>query len=260
MPSSPFLFSPFLFLFFLPLVCCVLCCWMLPRLLHPPPTFSPFTPATTADTETAGGAGGGEQDGGRSSTPRSPQDAAEAERLAAAFDGEVTTQLQKNALSKGLDKDEVEAARVAATLAVREAMRGPGNLPPPSPEAYLSQACGVRVKSSLPLYHNKGQRCCKASQLPQPGAPGASPVKDSLALADGGTGLGLGEDGAGGGPQEVALPGVLRGQRTGAAGDQEVSCFPSFIIAGTQKSGTTALTGKKGACRRSSCPLPLRDR
>lgn len=209
--------------------------------------------ATTAHTKPVGGAGGGKLDGGRSTTPRPPPvDAAEAERLAEAFDGEVTTQQHKNALSKGLDKDEMEAARVAATLAVRKAMKTPGDLPPPSPEAYYSQTCSVRVESSLPLYHNKGQRCCKASQLPQPGAAAALPGIGVLASErGGGAGLGLGEDGADGGAQEGALPGVLRGQRTGAAGGQEVSCFPSFIIAGTQKSGTTALTGEKrrGECR-----------
>ncbi|CAM9310111.1 unnamed protein product [Scytosiphon promiscuus] len=41
----------------------------------------------------------------------------------------------------------------------------------------------------------------------------------------------------------MKLPAVLRTQRTGAAEGQQVVCFPSFIIAGTQKSGTTALTG-----------------
>lgn len=71
-------------------------------------------------------------------------------------------------------------------------------------EAIYSEACSLRVKSSLPLYHSKGQRCCRASHQP---------------LLQGGAAVGGGQD-------------------------EEVSCFPSFIIAGTQKSGTTALTGK----------------
>lgn len=39
---------------------------------------------------------------------------------------------------------------------------------------------------------------------------------------------------------------------------QQVACFPSFIIAGTQKSGTTALTGERvhGPRRRHGTPNP----
>lgn len=44
--------------------------------------------------------------------------------------------------------------------------------------------------------------------------------------------------------KEGELPGVLRTQKTQDAEGQEIVCFPSFVIAGTQKSGTTALTGE----------------
>lgn len=90
----------------------------------------------------------------------------------------------------------------------------------------------------MPLYSSKGQRCCKHKM--------ESPSENKTpadAVPQGGRVL-QGERGGG----EVggnALPGVLRTQSRRAVGEQEVSCLPSFVIAGTQKSGTTALTGKR---------------
>lgn len=51
------------------------------------------------------------------------------------------------------------------------------------------------------------------------------------------------EEGGGSGKGGLELPGVLRTERRVDDDGKEVVCFPSFIIAGTQKSGTTALTG-----------------
>ncbi|CAN0264417.1 unnamed protein product, partial [Ectocarpus fasciculatus] len=55
-----------------------------------------------------------------------------ADRPADAFEGELDVLLKKAATSKGLTESETEEARVAATNAVREALRKPGDLPPRS--------------------------------------------------------------------------------------------------------------------------------
>ena len=176
--------------------------------------------------------------------------------------------LKKAAKVKGLDDAETEEARLTATSVVREALRAPRGLPPPDTTAAFPASCGLRVEG-LPLYHDKGQRCCKVNPEMLPpgqklellqqqqkkqglGQGDGGAAADSLAAgAEGGWGaaaprarrLGL-EEGREDFPPEMPLPGVLRAQRTRAVGGQEVACFPSFIIAGTQKSGTTALTGE----------------
>lgn len=194
-----------------------------------------------------------------------PGPAAETESQAGGFSGEVGVALKKSAKLKGLGEGEIEKARVAATKVVREALRAPGDLPPPDPDAMFSEACSLRVEG-LPLYHDKGQRCCKVTpdmlppnqQLLQQqqqqqqglGGPAAAggdwgaPQARGRGLEEGGE---AGVDGREGSLQPgMPLPGVLRPQRTGTVGGKEVACFPSFIIAGTQKSGTTALTGERG--------------
>lgn len=140
--------------------------------------------------------------------------------------------LKKSAAAKGLSEAEIEEARLVAINAVKEALRKPGGLPPPSPDSIFSSACNLRVEG-LPLYNSKGQRCCKVDQM-----------TSGLNIGPQGPRGLEGEDGGGEG-EGTPLPGVLRTQRTGAVEGQEVTCFPSFIIAGTQKSGTTALTGEK---------------
>lgn len=175
--------------------------------------------------------------------------------------------LNKSAKQKGLGEAEIEEARLAATNFVREALRGPGDLPPPDPSAMFSAACGLRVQGSLPLYHDKGQRCCKVSHEMLPAGQKLELLQQQKQqdLRDGGAATdGVAAGGNGAAPQArrrvleegqrredipepgMPLPGVLRAQRTGTVGGQEVACFPSFIIAGTQKSGTTALTGERG--------------
>ncbi|CAM9557574.1 unnamed protein product, partial [Ectocarpus sp. 12 AP-2014] len=157
-----------------------------------------------------------------------------ADRPGDAFDCELDVILKKSAAARGLNDAEIEEARVAARDAVREALRKPGDLPPRSIDGILSASCDLQVEG-LPLYHDKGQTCCKAAQKP-------SAQQQAHSKGDGPQGRrGLeAAEGEGGEP----LPGVLRTtQRAEAAGGNEVACLPSFIIAGTQKSGTTALTG-----------------
>lgn len=161
-------------------------------------------------------------------------------RTAGAFEGKINGVLRKSALSKGLNDTEIEEARVTATDAVREALRKPGDLPPRNLDSMLSASCGLQVEG-LPLYHDKGQTCCKAAQKPP--AQQQAPSKDNE--PQGRRGL----EGAGEGEGGETLPGVLRTtQRAEAGGGNEVSCLPSFIIAGTQKSGTTALAGEAERC------------
>lgn len=125
---------------------------------------------------------------------------------------------------------------MAATDAVREALRKPGDLPPRSIDGILSASCDLQVEG-LPLYHDKGQTCCKAAQKP--------PAQQEAHSKDNGPQGRRGLEAAEGEGGET-LPGVLRTtQRAEAAGGNEVACLPSFIIAGTQKSGTTALTGER---------------
>ncbi|CAN0289197.1 unnamed protein product [Pylaiella littoralis] len=148
------------------------------------------------------------------------------------FEGKLSASSKKAARDMGLTSADIEEARAAATNTVREALRNPGGLPPPNPENMYSSSCGVRVEG-LPLYNSKGQRCCKSKE---------KPAAEEKTRADGvprGRRVLPGEGGGGG---EDALGGVLGTEGTGAV-EEQVSCFPSFVIAGTQKSGTTALTG-----------------
>ncbi|CAN0307808.1 unnamed protein product, partial [Hapterophycus canaliculatus] len=157
----------------------------------------------------------------------------EADDQAEAFVGTVGTALKKTATLKGLSDAEIEQARLVATDIVKETLRKPGGLPSPSLDAVFSSACDLRVEG-LPLYNSEGQRCCKVEQMTSGlniGPQGRRGLEEEE-----------GEEGEGAEGEEAPLPGVLRTQRTEAV-EGQVACFPSFIIAGTQKSGTTALTG-----------------
>lgn len=161
--------------------------------------------------------------------------------LARSYNGVVTAALKKSAGLKGLNDAGIEEARLAATNAVREALRAPGSLPPPNTDAMIADSCDLRVEG-LPLYHDKGQRCCKVGKVKPP--PGMA--RRALEEEEEEDGREAGGGGGRGGREGGALPGVLRTERTGTAEEPEVACLPSFIIAGTQKSGTTALTGEGG--------------
>lgn len=143
----------------------------------------------------------------------------------------LTVLLRKSATVEGLTDEETDAAAQTAAKTVREALSKGGELPVPNPAAAFSQSCNVIVEG-LPLYGTKQQRCCTLPSTKKKGDAGAS---------KGGYKRDLEEDEK---ARENALPRVLQTQRTGSMDGKEVSCFPSFIIAGTQKSGTTALTGK----------------
>lgn len=125
---------------------------------------------------------------------------------------------------------EIDEAETKATEFVNELLASGQGLPQPNVDAVLPSTCNVVVEG-LPLVHPNRQICCKAKGLSR-GMMGLQPPEGEVGDApDGG----------------VVLPGVLRGENTGDVREQEVSCFPSFIIAGTQKSGTTALTGEHTA-------------
>lgn len=149
--------------------------------------------------------------------------------------GDVSLKLQKMAVAAGLSDGQIDAAGRAAALTANEALRKPGVLPPASP-IELSPSCDLVVQG-LPQIGSRQQRCCKALDVPM----GQGGMAQGLggARSAGGVQREGGEGGEGG-----QLPGVLEAQRTRGSGGTEAVCFPSFIIAGTQKSGTTALTGE----------------
>ena len=169
------------------------------------------------------------------------------------FQGEVTSNMRKVAVSKGMNKIEIANAVRAANEAVMEALRGPGEIPNPSPEQYYSEACDVILKG-LPLIGSRQQRCCKMDKVQAlkvggvpPGmvTPRKFPNRDRNLEA---------EEGEGG------LPAVQKTEGTESVRGGELACFPSFVIAGTQKSGTTALAGEwllysnnSGSSTRSLC-------
>lgn len=147
--------------------------------------------------------------------------------------------MRKVAASKHLTPMEVDEAEAKAVEFVNQVLASGKGLPQPNVEAVLPATCNVVVEG-LPLVHPKQQRCCKAKdvsggplglQPPPPAVKAWGMESEKENAPDGG----------------MVLPGVLRGEKTGDVREQEVSCFPSFIIAGTQKSGTTALTGEPKA-------------
>lgn len=154
------------------------------------------------------------------------------------------------AASVALSEEEVESARAAARKTVAEALRQPGGLSPPSPPV-MTAACSVVVEG-LPLVGSQQQRCCKVSAMKVPAALDRMKFENAAAgsTTEGGVPRG---DGSGAERRRrvdeedigVAeeLPAVLRTERRGGGEGEEVVCFPSFVIAGTQKCGTTALTG-----------------
>ncbi|CAM9310038.1 unnamed protein product, partial [Scytosiphon promiscuus] len=98
-------------------------------------------------------------------SPRPPSwNSGEADDQAEGFRGEIGAVLKKGAAAKGLSEAEIEEAILVATNAVKEALRRPGGLPLPSPDAVFSSACSLRVEG-LPLYNSGGQRCCKVDQM-----------------------------------------------------------------------------------------------
>lgn len=148
------------------------------------------------------------------------------------FKGRATKVMRKIAASKHLNPTEIDEAETKATEFVNKLLGSGQALPPPNVDAVLPVTCNVVVKG-LPFVHPNQQRCCKAKDF-SGGPMGLQPPPPEWGVGDA-------PDGG------VVLPGVLRGEKTGDVREQEVSCFPSFIIAGTQKSGTTALTGEPKA-------------
>ena len=155
------------------------------------------------------------------------------------FKGELTSLMRKMASTKHLTADEVSLAKSAAENVVNEALASGKGLPTPDVEMVLPGACNIVVQG-LPLVQPKRQRCCKAKDLLGGGLPGQPPLLPPPPEEGGSRAVEEGDmDG------KMGLPGVLRMQQAGGVSEQEVTCFPSFIIAGTQKSGTTALTGER---------------
>lgn len=154
------------------------------------------------------------------------------------FKGVVSSATAKLAAKK-LNPEEIEAARQAAETTVRQALHSDHGLPPADVERAYPDSCNVVVEG-LPLVGTKQQRCCKAPTPSRDGGSQGVPLVPPLQLPGGkGRKLDASEERRG-----DELPAVLRPQRTGEVGGQQVSCFPAFIIAGTQKSGTTALAGE----------------
>lgn len=179
---------------------------------------------------------------------------AEAKEPDKEFRGEVTSQMRKIAGSKGLTREEIAEIERAANDFVNEALQRPGDLPNPSPLNFYSEACKVMV-DGLPLIGSKQQRCCNVADiqgLKRPdggvsellagiGLPPKGPHGNRLLQAEVG-----GERGGEGG--ERGVPAAVKTESTRGIKDEGLACFPSFIIAGTQKSGTTALAGEGGVC------------
>ena len=171
---------------------------------------------------------------------------AEANESDKEFRGEVTSQMRKMAGSKGLTREEIAEIERGANDFVNEALQRPGDLPNPSPLKFYSEACKVMV-DGLPLIGSRQQRCCNVADiqglkrpdggvpelLPGVGLPPKGLHRDRLLQAEGR------EGGDGGLPAAV-----VKTEATGGVKDEGLACFPSFVIAGTQKSGTTALAGK----------------
>ncbi|CAM9457622.1 unnamed protein product [Sphacelaria rigidula] len=177
-----------------------------------------------------------------------------------------------------LNEEEKEAARRAARHTVDEALKQPGGIPPLFPHK-LPESCTVIVEG-LPLVGPKQQRCCKVDFNNQVYLRSVRAEEEAARIANGGAqdkhdqlerssdndeedpdGGGLrrrraksrrlvevdaaadaGPDGDGNaeGRKSATLP--IDPIEHGASSDPKVVCYPSFVIAGTQKSGTTALT------------------
>lgn len=105
--------------------------------------------------------------------------------------------------------------------------------------------CNLVVKG-LPLVGSQQQQCCKVSAMKQyrntPAQQG-TPTEGRLAAT---TPVTVGSNGKGSDVDEHGSSGVVPVVSKGEGGsgaEEEMVCLPSFIIAGTQKCGTTALTG-----------------
>lgn len=195
------------------------------------------------------------------------------------FTGEIRAPLWKIGIMNGLSEKEVDMARVAAENSVNQASRKTRTFPWPEPEEMFSGTCNI-VAEGLPLVGSKHQRCCKVRKAVRSIDEGETVPYATSFSADDGDYLerlrGRGSDGAhqkgglkkkekkrkeeGGnddakekvkGDKEKALPGVPKSERRGGIGQEQVACLPSFVIAGSQKSGTTALTGERS--RATAC-------
>lgn len=185
-----------------------------------------------------------------------------------------------------LSDEEKKAARRAARHIVDEALKQPGGIPPSSPPK-LPEACSFVVEG-LPLVGPKQQICCKVDVKNKVYLRSIRAEEEARRIANGGAQDEHGqlesssendqEDPDGGGAErrrakkrrlvegdagadanaradtEGGKSAVLQTGPVehGASNDPKVVCYPSFVIAGTQKSGTTALTGESCSQRVSA--------
>lgn len=188
-----------------------------------------------------------------------------------------------------LNEEEKEAARRAARHTVDEALKQPGGIPPLFPHK-LPESCTVIVEG-LPLVGPKQQRCCKVDFNNQVYLRSVRAEEEAARIANGGAqdkhdqlerssdndeedpdGGGLrrrraksrrlvevdaaadaGPDGDGNAEGRKSATRPIDPIEHGASSDPKVVCYPSFVIAGTQKSGTTALTGE--LCSQRDSPI-----
>lgn len=131
------------------------------------------------------------------------------------------------AADAGVTDEQFERAKQAAADRVKRAFAEGGDLPPVAPSR-LSEACQIVIDGAANASSPVQQRCCRVAAT-----AAEEPAEEEV--------------GEGGG-RRVDERGT--GNETEPQSPQ-VACLPTFVIAGTQKSGTTALAGKgKGKGKR----------